>query len=629
MGRDEWRDTRAIDVVVVAIALGLVFGGGEALGLAWRSYVRGVLTHVSPHAAWMAPLGYALLFGVLSLLTLPSRRHRGLRPVVLLCSSVGLIGWVTMLPWPLHFAAALVLAMGVAVQLSRLADRHEVRVTRAARRVAPAVAILAAVAAGVVFGRFARMESSAYAALPVAEEGAPNILLLVLDTVRARSLGLHGGDPAVSPALDGLAGTSVVFDRAMATSPWTLPSHGSMFTGLLPHELSVGWTSPLDDAEPTLAERLANRGYATAGFVANLSYTARPFGLDRGFARYEDFPVSFGQMVLSTSIGRTVTTMDWLRAVLDRHELLNRKTAADINEDFLGWADDRPDRPFFAFLNYFDAHEPYEPPADIWDEVAPGYRRETIGHRHNLLRGVNARRLEKWQMPSVHVPLELALYEGAIRSLDLEIGRLMEELEGRGLLQNTVVVITSDHGEHFGEHDLFEHGQSLYQAAVHVPLIVRPAGGIAGGRRVVRPVSIRDIPSTLLDMAGDDDPAFPGSSLRPTWSDDPAERADATPSLAFAELSRGLVEQPWYPIGSGLEMQSVLSGSLYYICNPDASEELFDLATDPGESDNLAGTAVGDRAIRAFRAAVAPVGAPPRWCPPPPEDAPRRPNRGR
>jgi arylsulfatase A-like enzyme len=577
----------------------------------------------------MAPLGYALLFGVLSLLTLPSRRHRGLRPVVLLCSSVGLIGWVTMLPWPLHFAAALVLAMGVAVQLSRLADRHEVRVTRAARRVAPAVAILAAVAAGVVFWRFARMESSAYAALPVAEEGAPNILLLVLDTVRARSLGLHGGDPAVSPALDGLAGTSVVFDRAMATSPWTLPSHGSMFTGLLPHELSVGWTSPLDDAEPTLAERLANRGYATAGFVANLSYTARPFGLDRGFARYEDFPVSFGQMVLSTSIGRTVTTMDWLRAVLDRHELLNRKTAADINEDFLGWADDRPDRPFFAFLNYFDAHEPYEPPADIWDEVAPGYRRETIGHRHNLLRGVNARRLEKWQMPSVHVPLELALYEGAIRSLDLEIGRLMEELEGRGLLQNTVVVITSDHGEHFGEHDLFEHGQSLYQAAVHVPLIVRPAGGIAGGRRVVRPVSIRDIPSTLLDMAGDDDPAFPGSSLRPTWSDDPAERADATPSLAFAELSRGLVEQPWYPIGSGLEMQSVLSGSLYYICNPDASEELFDLATDPGESDNLAGTAVGDRAIRAFRAAVAPVGAPPRWCPPPPEDAPRRPNRGR
>lgn len=629
MGRDEWRDTRAIDVVVVAIALGLVFGGGEALGLAWRSYVRGVLTHASPHAAWMAPLGYALLFGVLSLLTLPSRRHRGLRPVVLLCSSVGLIGWIAMLPWPLHFAAVLVLAIGVAVQLSRLADRHEVRLTHAARRLAPAVAILAVVAAGVVFGRFARMESSAYAALPAAEEGAPNILLLVLDTVRARSLGLHGGDPAVSPALDGLAGTSVVFDLAMATSPWTLPSHGSLFTGLLPHELSVGWTDPLDDAEPTLAEELASRGYATAGFVANLSYTARPFGLDRGFARYEDFPVSFGQMVLSTSIGRTVTTIDWLRAVLDRHELLNRKTAADINENFLDWADDRPDRPFFAFLNYFDAHEPYEPPADIWNEVAPGYRRETIGHRHNLLRGVNARRLEKWQMPSVHVPLELALYEGAIRSLDREIGRLVEELEARGLLDNTVVVITSDHGEHFGEHGLFEHGQSLYQAAIHVPLIVRPAGGLAGGRRVARPVSIRDIPSTLLAMAGDDDAAFPGSSLRPTWSDDPAERAAATPSLAFAELARGLVEQPWYPIGAGLEMQSVLSGSLYYICNPDASEELFDLATDPGESDNLAGTAVGDQAIRAFRAAVAPVGAPPRWCPPPPEDAPRRPDRGR
>jgi arylsulfatase A-like enzyme len=231
-------------------------------------------------------------------------------------------------------------------------------------------------------------------------------------------------------------------------------------------------------------------------------------------------------------------------------------------------------------------------------------------------------------MPSVHVPLELALYEGAIRSLDREIGRLMEELEGRGLLENTVLVITSDHGEHFGEHGLFEHGQSLYQAAIHVPLIVRPAGGVAGGRRVARPVSIRDIPSTLLDMSGGA-AGFPGSSLRQTWSDDPAERTAATPSLAFAELARGLVEQPWYPIGSGLEMQSMLSGSLYYICNPDASEELFDLSTDPDERDNLAGTPAGDQAIRAFRAAVAPVGAPPRWCPPAPEDAPRRPDRAR
>ena len=300
-----------------------------------------------------------------------------------------------------------------------------------------------------------------------------------------------------------------------------------------------------------------------------------------------------------------------------------------MNRDLLRWLLDRPDRPFFAFVNYFDAHEPYEPPAEIRDRVAPGYRRDNVGHRHNLLRGINARRLQKAEMATTDIPFELGLYEGAIQALDAEIGRLLHELELRGLLDHTIVILTSDHGEHMGEHGIFEHGQSLYEAAVHVPLLIRPPGGFTGGRRVSRAVSLRDLPATILDLAVREPEAFPGASLAPTWSDAADERHDAVVSPAIAELARGNVEQPWYPIASGLDMQSMLSGSLYYICNPDATEELYDLATDADEAHSLVGTPAGDGAVLAFRTAIASVGAPPRWCPPPPDEAPRRPQRSR
>ncbi|MDH3734778.1 MAG: sulfatase-like hydrolase/transferase [Gemmatimonadota bacterium] len=629
MGREDRGGTRVADVLIVAVALGFVVGFGEVLGLGWRYFVRDVLTHVSPHTAWMAPLGYAALFAVLSPIGIALRASFGLAPMVFICVALGLIGWIALLPWGLHPAAAIVLALGAAVQLARLSNRQSPRLTRYARTVASALGLLVAILAAIVFWIYGSTERAAYAGRGQATAEAPNIILLVLDTVRARSLGLHGGPEWVSPNIDALATSSVVFDNAIATSPWTLPSHASMFTGRWPHELSVGWSSPLDSAEPTLAEFLASRGYATAGFVANLSYTSRPFGLSRGFARYEDFPVTVGQTVLSTSLGRVLTTMDGLRAVLDNHELLNRKTARRINADFLDWLDGRPDGPFFAFLNYFDAHEPYEPPGPLRERVAPGYVRDNMGHRHNLLRGINARRLLKAEMPEGDIPLELALYEATINALDAEIGVLMGDLAVRGLLDNSVLILTSDHGEHMGEHGIFEHGQTLYEAAVHVPLIVRPPTGIDGGRRVPRPVSIRDIPATLIELTGGNSAAFPGASLAPTWSGDARVRQGAVVSPAVSELARGNVEQPWYPIAAGLEMQSMQSGSLYYICNPDAAEELYDLEVDPAESNNLAGTPDGDRAILAFREVIAEVGAPPRWCPPPAEEAPRRPERGR
>ncbi len=187
---------------------------------------------------------------------------------------------------------------------------------------------------------------------------AANVLLIVLDTVRAQSLSLNGYERETSPQLERLARRGLSFENAISTSPWTLPGHASMFTGRYPHEVSADWSVPLDATFPTLAEVLASNGYATAGFVANVGYCSYEHGLNRGFAYYSDYQFSLGQFILSSSLGRTVASSDRLRRISGYHELLNRRTAENINNDFLHWLSTRGRQPFFAFLNYYDAHEP-------------------------------------------------------------------------------------------------------------------------------------------------------------------------------------------------------------------------------------------------------------------------------
>ena len=226
-----------------------------------------------------------------------------------------------------------------------------------------------------------RIQAGRENARPLPPPGSPNVLLIVLDTVAAGHLSLHGYDRATSPTLLQLASRGIVFEAARASSSWTLPSHATMFTGRWLHELSVGWLTPLDGQHPTLAEFLGDRGYATAGFVANTGYCGTDSGLARGFTSYHDF--IFPELTaLETAVlvnraldgVRAVTFFaeDWLRAAgllpcVERFLKAlddNRKEAAEVNRELLDWLAHRPqqERPFFAFLNYYDAHFPYELP---------------------------------------------------------------------------------------------------------------------------------------------------------------------------------------------------------------------------------------------------------------------------
>jgi len=331
-------------ILLAAIALGLSSGVLEVAILAVRTRWLKEPLLLSEQFVWMVPLvtlGFFVGMGVLLRIAswaIPERNASRLD----VFSLAFLASWVPLLALPqlttvphLQLPVTIVLAAGVATFAMRVVARRTRRdpVLWSRLIAAPAAAVIL-LAFSVNASRCLK-ERDALAHLAPARPDAPNVLLIVLDTVRAQSLSLYGYPKGTTPQLQRLAAASVVFDVAVAPTPWTLPSHASMFTGHWPHELSVfvGGT-PLDGTYPTLADVLRTHGYATAGFVANLIYGSSFHGLDRGFIRYEDYPISVGQAILSSSLGIRIASNNRLRYWLNYHHILNRKTAAEVNRDF-------------------------------------------------------------------------------------------------------------------------------------------------------------------------------------------------------------------------------------------------------------------------------------------------------
>lgn len=549
--------------LVVGVLTGLLEGGYQTvarLGLHRP-------TPISQHVVWMAPLTDAVLFVLVAVVAWLAARavRRPLGPGGLAGLLAGLAAMNLLLLYPpLHVAAVVLLAIGAGVQVGRRAPGI------ARLGTVPAALALAVVAllAGTVFAVAWRREARSLAAAPAAA-GRPSVLLLVLDTVRAKSLGLYGGPPT-TPRLKRTAARGTWFRRAMAPSSWTLPSHAAMFTGIWPGALSTTWRRALDDRHRTLAEAFAEAGYATGGFVANLQYCGRQFGLDRGFGRYEDFVVSPGEFVTAAAIPRTLSLWVPLRRLVGYYDVLGRKAAPEVTDGFLAWLDRRGDRPFFAFLNYYDAHQPYQPPK--------AYERRFVGptpRRLDLVRYLPHEGEPLWdRMSQAELRRERESYRAAINWLDDEVDRLLAELEQRGRLDNTIVVITSDHGEHFGDqagdHGLFAHGNSLYRAAVQVPLVLF-GPGIPAGRVVEEPVSLTDLAATLAGLAGLPGPGFPGRSLAGAWDG----AAPAAPVLSHLQFDDGRV------------VVSVVADSLHYLLGPGPREELYHFVRDTSETVNL------------------------------------------
>jgi arylsulfatase A-like enzyme len=602
----------------VAFWFGAVAGGLELATVLIRSAtdprISMNMLRQNRHYLWMIPTSNLLLLGGAGLITIAIawKRPRFADWLTwrILVGSAALA--VLLNIEGLHFVASLTLSLGISGVTAPWIARRSARLVSIARLCVPVMIAGLIVAAVLWSDRVVSAERRALAALPAPRAGTPNVLLIVLDDVRASSMSLYGRTRQTTPNLERFAESAVVFSHARPTASWTLPSHASMFTGQWPHALSVGWDRPLDATYPTLAEVLAREGFGTAGFVGNTYYGNALYGLGRGFARYTDTyeneEISLFEVIRSSGVGRRILQRFGHSIHVAEGGTSVRKSAAMINRDVLDWLDSRDQaRPFFVFVNYYDAHSPFLPPENEgprfgYGAISGKAQVEILKRLHRLESG----RSLPGDGPADTIQQEAATllrdsYESCIAYLDRQVGRLFEALAQRGVLHNTLVIITSDHGEHLKERGFCGHGLSLYREEVHVPLLVIPPGKPTAGRVVDAPVSLRELAATTVDLVGlPGRSPFPGKSLARMWRDDPHRISDHAPVLS--EVDHLETHAPTVNVPASLgTVKSVLADGKVYIRNGNGSEELYDLITDPREERNLVDVAAHRASVARLR----------------------------
>jgi arylsulfatase A-like enzyme len=441
----------------------------------------------------------------------------------------------------------------------------------------------------------------------------PNVLLVTIDTLRADHLGCYGYERDTSPNIDALAAESLRFTRAGSPRAKTTPAIASLFTGLYPHGHGVrDLLKPLAPDVPLLAESLRRAGYKSGAVIGNWVLNRERAGLERGFDLWVEYlpdvrgvPPNDAPQRTARSLSDAALVALGLAAPPDEPAFEPR---APLVEDEHAW---------FLWLHYMDPHGAYEPPADarLWKSESverlppPPGPDEAPGNPPHPLRVAeyNVPPEARLEDGGIDVARVRDLYDGEIRYVDRELGRVLDALRAAGTLDDTLVIVTADHGESLGEHRYwFEHGMYAYESTCRVPLIVRlpakdgvrPASGVRTGA-----ISLTDLAPTLLDVLDLPPLAYRqpaqlrgprGSSQGRLWeADRPAERHIFAEKVERAGHT-GVVQSKavrwvdWKLIrrfaarerpGSAGERELVL-----------LSEELFDLSVDPLESNNLIGS---------------------------------------
>jgi arylsulfatase A-like enzyme len=405
---------------------------------------------------------------------------------------------------------------------------------------------------------------------PAAEPAGPNILFLLIDTLRADRLGCYGHERKLAPTIDGLAAEGVVFERAVSQSPWTQPSMAALFTGMYPGaimpvlEYRISFSAlqkqaelvrVLGDDRTTLPEALHALGYATAGISAN-PYVVREFGFAQGF---EHFDASFAAQITSGS---------------------------RLNEAAAAWLAQRDaSRPFFLFMHYMDVHGPYDAGPEFLDplleqvDALPEKQALTPQQMKNLtyLRVLPTHHTDRPRHDRLGPYREywVARYEAGVAELDHHLADLRARLQRMGLWDELAVVVASDHGEGLCEHNYWDHGYTVHHTELHVPLIFRWPGALPAGKRVTELVRLMDVMPTVLELLDVVPPeGLQAASLLPYIEGDPPKE------LVFA-------------LAEGLKMGPEQVG-LYYdewklaLPSDPPKELLYRYTSDPLERENLA-----------------------------------------
>ncbi|MBM3985066.1 MAG: sulfatase, partial [Planctomycetes bacterium] len=418
-----------------------------------------------------------------------------------------------------------------------------------------------------------------------APERRPNVVLISLDTLRPDRLGCYGGDPALSPRLDALAAQGLRFAQAYSTSSYTLPSHASLLTGQWPAVHGAEDVADRLDAahSPFLARLLADAGWLTAAFTGG-GYVSPEYGFAEGFDRYG---INDPVWALETERGRQLlTTMSWERAPMEP-ALLARYGAPAVER----WIEARAGGPpFLLFLHTYVVHN-YAP--DLASLQAHGLLGADGSQRpfnHQERTAFNEGRLAGDEARARVVQQYLPYYDATVGMADAFTGRVLDALERAGLLGDTLVLVTSDHGEEFGEHDFFGHGETLFEPAVRIPLLARLPAGAAGpppGSVAHEPVSLADVAPWVLRLCGmDPDPRMlVGPPLGPDTPAPPG-RAQLFIELDTHRAHLSVVRQ------GPLKLHRLFEGRTYGL-QPGESR-LHDLASDPEEQRDLSAASLAD-----------------------------------
>jgi arylsulfatase A-like enzyme len=465
----------------------------------------------------------------------------------------------------------------------------------------------------------------------------PNILFIVLDTLRRDRLSVYGHTRATSPELDEFSTGATLFERAIAPAQWTVPSHTSMFTGLYPstHEVTEA-NRQLSGSYPTLAEILQVSGYHTVGFCNNPLVGVLNNGLQRGFDNFYNYAGAAPNRPLQTrrygvpkglslrwhrfarAVSNQFAQHDWLFR-LSLHPLLTpvwtryvnykgstETSISDVIDYLHRHRQENREQPIFTFLNLMGTHLPYRPPQDALDRIAPGLRSDR--HAYQFMGRFNAD-AARWASPAVPQLEDWErqviddFYDAEIAHQDQHLGRLLRYLRQSGALEDTMVIIGADHGEGHGDHNFFGHSFVVYQELVHVPLLIHYPEYFPKGKRVQTNVSTRRLFHTMLEVAKP--PALPldesdpnanisGLSLARSVNCQPDPEggiafAEAYPPQTFLSVLRHRNPVLIDRMRLTQVRRGVYDGSDKLAIVADKVEGLFDVESDPTEVRDLSG----------------------------------------
>lgn len=417
--------------------------------------------------------------------------------------------------------------------------------------------------------------------------GSPNLLVLLIDTLRSDHLSCYGYGKPTSPSIDRLASEGALFLSAYSQASWTKPATASLMTGLYPstHQ-TISMGSGLMESLRILPEVYREKGYRTAILTSN-NLVSPLFGFDQGV---DLFYYGKAQMVRELMFGNIVRTLlranqdrkrmveDWfwkLEALLRFRERVDYDPSAEsLNARFLEWLEEEPGRPFFAYIHYIEPHFPYTPPAPfdtLFAPIEPGaYVQPTQNYGFqpfDRMDGVERELLEK----------VIGEYDGEIAYLDSLLGQFFRELDRRGVLDRTIIVLTSDHGEEFFDHRMWGHGHSLFNEVVRIPLIMRFPGKIPAGMRVEGLASLVDVMPTLLELSGiEENLETAGGSLVPALT---RPGADTLLQTSYGEVLTG-GRKAWFLTDGTYKLLRAQKGVL-------EETMLFDLADGGREEEDL------------------------------------------